>query len=39
LVDDFAFDEKKEKNLNNKKYLHRIERENLVNWLQNNQGN
>lgn len=37
LVDDFAFDEKKEKNLNNKKYLHRIERENLFIWLQTNQ--
>lgn len=37
LVDDFAFDEKKEKNLNNKKYLHRIERENLFVWLQTNQ--
>lgn len=37
LVDDFAFDEKKEKNLTNKKYLHRIERENLFIWLQTNQ--
>ena len=37
LVDDFAFDEKKEKNLKNKKYLHRIERENLFIWLQTNQ--
>jgi len=37
LVDDFAFDEKKEKNLNNKKYLHRIERDNLFVWLQTNQ--
>jgi len=33
LVDDFAFDEKKEKNLTNKKYLHRIERDNLFVWL------
>ena len=37
LVDDFAFDEKKEKNLTNKKYLHRIERDNLFVWLQTNQ--
>ena len=37
LVDDFAFDEKKVKNLTNKKYLHRIERENLFIWLQTNQ--
>jgi ADP-L-glycero-D-manno-heptose 6-epimerase len=37
LVDDFAFDAEKEKNLTNKKYLLRIKREQLFNWLQTNQ--
>ncbi|MBP6431047.1 MAG: ADP-glyceromanno-heptose 6-epimerase [Ferruginibacter sp.] len=37
LVDDFAMDEEKEKNLTHKKYLQRIERENLFNWLQTEQ--
>jgi ADP-L-glycero-D-manno-heptose 6-epimerase len=37
LVDDFAMDEEKEKNLTNKKYLQRVERENLFDWLQTEQ--
>jgi ADP-L-glycero-D-manno-heptose 6-epimerase len=37
LVDDFAMDEEKEKNLTHKKYLQRIERENLFDWLQTEQ--
>jgi ADP-L-glycero-D-manno-heptose 6-epimerase len=37
LVDDFAMDEEKEKNLTHKKYLSRVERENLFSWLQTEQ--
>ncbi len=37
LVDDFAMDGEKEKNLTNKKYIQRIEREILFTWLQTEQ--
>lgn len=37
LVDDFAMDEAKEKNLTGKKYLQRVEREDLFVWLQTEQ--